>query len=168
MTRWKLLFVVGLGLAGIAVGALWQTGRPVAPPATTPVAERATRVLEAYVERGTAHVRTHVDVDVDAGLSGLEGVLQARERLRGRLDVQVVAFPQGGLVVRPGTVELLEHAVVAGAELVGGLDPAGFDGDANGHLDAVFGIAERHGCGVDIHLHDGGEAGRALAPARDL
>lgn len=45
MTRWKLLFVVGLGLAGIAVGALWQTGRPGAPPATTPVAERATLAL---------------------------------------------------------------------------------------------------------------------------
>jgi cytosine/adenosine deaminase-related metal-dependent hydrolase len=69
----------------------------------------------------------------------------------------LVAFPQSGLLVRPGTAELLEAAVRAGAELVGGLDPAGFDHQPVEHLDAIFAIAGRHGCGLDIHLHDGGE-----------
>jgi hypothetical protein len=46
-----------------------------------------------------------------------------------------------------------------GADLVGGLDPVGIDGDRDGPLDTVFGLAERHGRGIDIHLHDGGEAG---------
>jgi cytosine deaminase len=52
-----------------------------------------------------------------------------------------VALPQSGLVVEPGTRDLLETAVQAGAEVVGGLDPAGYDGDPVEHLDAVFGIA---------------------------
>lgn len=128
--------------------------------ALPPVAERAASVLEAYIANGTTHVRTHVDVDVYVGLRGVEGVLEARERMAGRIDVQIVAFPQGGLLVRPGTAELLDRAVEEGADLVGGIDPAGFDGDPVGHLDAIFGIAERRGCGVDIHLHDGGELGR--------
>ena len=51
------------------------------------------------------------------------------------------------------------QAIGAGADLVGGLDPAGIDNDVNGHLDAIFGIAERHGVGLDIHLHDPGPLG---------
>ena len=52
-------------------------------------------------------------------------------------------------------------ALKAGADLVGGLDPAGFDGDVMGQLDIVFGLAERFGKEIDIHLHDGGETGAA-------
>jgi cytosine deaminase len=46
-----------------------------------------------------------------------------------------------------------------GADLVGGLDPQGIDGDAKAHLDVIFGIAGRRGVGVDIHLHDRGAVG---------
>ena len=47
----------------------------------------------------------------------------------------------------------------AGADLVGGLDPCGYDRDPVAHLDVVFGVADRHGIGVDIHLHETGELG---------
>ncbi|HSO53515.1 MAG TPA: amidohydrolase family protein, partial [Actinomycetes bacterium] len=91
------------------------------------VAQRATALLGAYVAAGTSHIRSHVDVDTTAGLDSLHGVLEARDAFAGRVDVELVAFPQSGLLVRPGTAELLEAAVRAGADLVGGLDPAGFD-----------------------------------------
>ena len=52
-------------------------------------------------------------------------------------------------------------ALMAGADLIGGLDPAGFDGDVKGQLDIIFGLAEAFGKGVDIHLHDFGETGAA-------
>ena len=68
-------------------------------------------------------------------------------------------FPQNGILRDPGTADLLDEAIAAGADLVGGLDPAGIDGDVKGHLDIVFGIAERRGVGVDIHLHDAGALG---------
>jgi len=58
-------------------------------------------------------------------------------------------------VTAPGTRELLEEAIRNGADLVGGLDPAGYDGDIAGHLNAIFDIAGRHDVGIDIHLHDG-------------
>jgi cytosine deaminase len=123
------------------------------------VAQRAGNLLGAYVAAGTSHLRSHVDVDPVVGLDNLHGVMEARAAFAGRLTVELVAFPQSGLLVRPGTAELLEAAVRDGAELVGGLDPAGFDHRPVEHLDTVFAIADRHGCGLDVHLHDGGELG---------
>lgn len=47
----------------------------------------------------------------------------------------------------------------SGVETIGGIDPAGVDRDPVRHLDVVFGLAERYGAGIDIHLHDGGSLG---------
>ncbi|HET8531310.1 MAG TPA: amidohydrolase family protein [Methylomirabilota bacterium] len=126
-----------------------------------PVDVQAERLVRQAVSRGTLHIRSHVDVDTEVGLRNFEGVMTARGRLRDTVSIQVVAFPQSGVVSRPGTAELLEQAVKDGAELIGGVDPTGIDGDAAGQLDVVFGIAGRHGAGVDIHLHDGGDEGAA-------
>ncbi|MFZ3561071.1 MULTISPECIES: amidohydrolase family protein [unclassified Streptomyces] len=126
-----------------------------------PVAERATALARRMIAMGTGHVRSHVDVDPDVGLGNLHAVLGVREAFRDRLGMQIVAFPQSGVVTAPGVAELLDAALTEGADLVGGLDPVGFDGDAAGQLDIVFGLAEKHGKGVDIHLHDGGTTGTA-------
>jgi cytosine deaminase len=126
-----------------------------------PADVQAERLARQAVSRGTLHIRSHVDVDTEVGLRNFGGVMAARSRLRDLVSIQVVAFPQSGVVTRPGTAELLEQAVKDGAELIGGVDPTGIDGDAAGQLDVVFGIAGRHGAGVDIHLHDGGEDGAA-------
>ena len=126
-----------------------------------PVDRQAEALVRQAVSRGTLHIRSHVDVDTEIGLRNFEGVMTARSRLRDTVSIQVVAFPQSGVLTRPGTAELLEEAVKDGAELIGGVDPAGIDGDAAGQLDRVFGIAGRHGAGIDIHLHDGGAEGAA-------
>jgi len=59
----------------------------------------------------------------------------------------------------PGTAILLDDAISLGCDVVGGLDPATFDSDLDGHLDVVFGVAERQGVPIDIHLHDHGTLG---------
>jgi len=154
------------------VGAAWQPHRPgsaVADRVTherrlraeldVPVGERAAALADRLVEHGTGIVRTHVDIDPDVRLGQLDEVLALRDRLAGTLAMQVVAFPQSGILASPGVADLLDAAIRAGADVVGGLDPAGFDGDAAGHLDVVFGLAERHGVPVDIHLHELGAAG---------
>jgi cytosine deaminase len=117
------------------------------------------RLARQAMSRGTLHIRNHTDIDTEIGLRNFEGVCAVRERLKDVLSMQIVAFPQSGIVKRPGTAELLERAVKGGADLIGGIDPAGLDGDPKGHLDVVFGIAGRHGVGVDIHLHDPGALG---------
>ncbi len=111
------------------------------------------------VTLGTTHVRSHVDVAPDIGLRHLHGVMAMRETLRDLIDVQLVAFPQCGVMRQPGTLDLLDQAVREGAEVIGGLDPQGIDGDAAGQLNGIFAIAARHGCGIDIHLHERGEQG---------
>ena len=122
-------------------------------------ARQSARQAALSVGHGTTHIRTHVDVDTVCGLSGMEGVMATRDALREQVEIQVVAFPQSGLLVRPGTLDLLDRAVAMGADAVGGLDPCAIDRDPKGHLDAVFGLAEKHGVGVDIHLHEPGEMG---------
>ena len=123
-----------------------------------PVGQRAGALVELAVSHGTTHIRTHVEIDVDLGLSHLEGILGVRERYRDAVTIQIVAFPRGVIKVQ-GTLELLDEALKMGADVVGGLDPAGFDGDVDGHLDAIFGLADHYGVGIDIHLHDRGALG---------
>ncbi|HEV7247998.1 MAG TPA: amidohydrolase family protein [Shinella sp.] len=124
-----------------------------------PMDERARKQLELCVANGSLRMRSHVMVDGSVGLKSLETILTIREEYRDIIDIQLVAFPQNGILKSPGTPELLNEAIALGADLVGGLDPASFDRDLQGHLDVVFGVAEKHGVGVDIHLHDFGSLG---------
>jgi cytosine deaminase len=117
------------------------------------------RLAREFLARGTTRLRTHVDVDTQAGLAHLEGVLRTRATLQPLLQIQVVAFPQSGLLRRPGTAELLDRAMAQGADVLGGLDPCAIDGDPVASLDALFAIAQRRGCPVDIHLHEPGAMG---------
>lgn len=111
------------------------------------------------IGHGSTAIRSHVDIDTDVGLAGLEGVFKTAEALKGQIDIEIVAFPQSGLMCRPGTLELLDEALRMGADVVGGLDPCGIDGDPKGQLDAIFALAEKHGKPLDIHLHEPGELG---------
>lgn len=108
---------------------------------------------------GTTHIRSHVDVDTHHGLAGVEGVMATREKLAGIVDIEIVAFPQSGMITRPGTLELMDEALSMGVEVVGGLDPCGIDRDPRAHLDAIFALAEKHGKPIDIHLHEAGALG---------
>lgn len=121
--------------------------------------ERARNQLDLCISNGTLQMRSHVMVDGSVGLKSLETILEVREAYIGMIDIQLVAFPQFGILKSRGTPELLDEAIVMGADLVGGLDPLSFDRDIKGHLDVVFGIAERRGIDVDIHLHDAGTLG---------
>ena len=121
--------------------------------------QQSSRHARLAIATGTTHIRTFVDIDTDIKLSGFEGVLRTREDFADALDIQIVAFPQSGMLVRPGTVELMEEALRNGADLVGGLDPSAIDRDPKGHLDTVFNLAERYDVDVDIHLHEPGTLG---------
>ena len=124
-----------------------------------PVAERADALLAQAHQSGTIAKRNHVDIDASLGLTHLHAVMSACDPWKGRIDVEIVAFPQAGILASPDTADLLDDAVREGAGVVGGLDPSAFDGDAEAHLDVVFGIAERHGVKIDIHLHEPGRQG---------
>jgi cytosine deaminase len=122
-------------------------------------ARQGERLAREFLKRGTTRIRSHADVDTEIGATHSDALVALREKLRGTMDIQVVAFPQSGLLVRPGTLDLLDRALGNGADIVGGLDPSGIDRDPKGHLDAVFGLCGKHGKPLDIHLHEPGELG---------
>ncbi|WP_167108497.1 amidohydrolase [Amycolatopsis granulosa] len=132
--------------------AHWRT-------AEVPMTERSTHLLGLLVAHGVTRVRGYAQVDADCKLERLEAVVAAREAHAARADVEIIAFPQAGLLREPGVPELMDAALRSGAGVVGGIDPCGVDGDPVRHLDILFGLAERHGVPVDVHLHEPGELG---------
>jgi len=123
------------------------------------IAERADALVAQAAAFGTVAMRSHVDVDATTGLDNLRAVSAVRERWRGIVDIELVAFPQAGVMSCPGSAQVLDAAMREGAQVIGGIDPDTLDGDSEGQLDVVFGIAERHGVKVDIHLHEPGLGG---------
>jgi cytosine/adenosine deaminase-related metal-dependent hydrolase len=124
-----------------------------------PHAEIVAGTLEQMIARGTTRVRTYAQVDVDCRLDKYHSVIAAKERFAEHADVQVMIFPQAGILREAGTVDVLEAALAEGADVMGGIDPCQLDRDPAKHLDIVFGLAEKYQVEVDIHLHEPGELG---------
>ena len=116
-------------------------------------------LARAFLAAGTTRIRSHVDVDTSGGTRHVERVLETREAMRGVQEIQLVAFPQSGILGRQGTESLLDAALAMGADVVGGLDPCAIERDPVKHLDIVFRLADKHGKPVDIHLHEPGTMG---------
>jgi cytosine/adenosine deaminase-related metal-dependent hydrolase len=111
-----------------------ETDKAILPHLPLSTEERAGNLIRECVAHGTSHLRTHVDINLESGLATLEGVLAARERHRDR-TVQIVAFPQSGVMRCPGVLDLLDAAVRNGADLVGGIDPLEIARDPKGQRD---------------------------------
>ncbi|GED86298.1 amidohydrolase family protein [Streptomyces sp. 6-11-2] len=124
--------------------------------AEVPLEERVAGTLERMIARGTTRVRSYAQVDVDCKLEKFDAVAAAKERFAGQADVQIMTFPQAGILREKGTVDYLEASLKSGAEVIGGIDPCSLDRDPKGHLDVVFGLAEKYQVEVDIHLHEPG------------
>lgn len=144
---------------GPGVVAMMTNDRENWRSAEVPLPSRVAGTLERMIAHGTTRVRSYAQVDVDCRLEKLDAVLAAREKFADQAEVQVMAFAQAGILREPGTVELLDAAMRSGATVIGGIDPCTLDRDPKGHLDAVFGLAEKHQAEVDIHLHEPGHLG---------
>ncbi len=123
-----------------------------------PVRQSARQVAQSLA-RGSTIIRSHVDIDTEIGLWGFQGVAETRNTYQQAIDIEIVVFPQSGLMSRPGTLELMDEALSNGADVIGGLDPCGIDRDPKGQLDAIFKLAEKHAKPIDIHLHEADELG---------
>ncbi len=121
--------------------------------------ERVAGTLERMIARGTTRVRSFAQVDVDCKLEKYEAVVSAKEKFAASAEVQIIVFPQAGILLEDGTEKYLEDALRAGADVMGGIDPCALDRDPVRHLDVVFGLAEKHQVDVDIHLHEPGTMG---------
>ena len=116
------------------------------------------RALDEAVRNGVLHVQAFVDVDTTAGLEGMASVLEAREEYRDLVDLQVVAFPQDGLLRDPGAAELCEEALRLGADVVGGIPWIELtDRDAAEHVQWACRLAAATGSRVAMLTDDAGD-----------
>lgn len=116
------------------------------------VEARVCKALDLAVAQGLGAIRSQVDVDFATGLVSLEGVMRARERFSGLIDVEIVAFPQEGIVTDPKAPDLLREALRMGIRLVGGLPE--FEAnveDQKTHVRTILDIAEEFDANVDMH-----------------
>ena len=122
-------------------------------------ARQSARQVEQSLIHGSTIIRSHVDIDNNVRLAGFEGVAETREKYLQEIDIEIVVFPQSGLMSCPGTLDLMDEALNSGADVIGGLDPCGIDRDPKGQLDAIFNLADKYSKPIDIHLHEPDELG---------
>jgi len=116
------------------------------------------RALDEALRHGVLHMLAFVDVDTTAGLIGMESVLAVREEYRDVIELQVVAFPQDGLLKDPGAAELCEEALRLGADVVGGIPwIERSDRDAQAHVDWACRLAAETGRRVAMLVDDAGD-----------
>ena len=119
------------------------------------IVQRAGDVIERGVLNGTTRMRTHVDIDTIGGLKPLEGVLAVKEKYKDIMDIEIVAFPQEGIIKNPGSEKLMWQAMEMGADIVGGM-PANENtpDDSKKHIEICFDIAEKYDADLDMHVDE--------------
>lgn len=134
-------------------GTLWEALQVTAALKPTftkeDIYDRAVRALKMLVSNGTTRVRAHAEFDPVGGMGGFETTMRIKREFAHVVDLQVVAFPQEGILKAPGTEKMIHEAMEAGADLVGGVPYN--DTDAHKHIDIVFDIAKKYGKDVDLH-----------------
>jgi len=118
------------------------------------VKTRAKTALKWQIAQGIQHVRTHVDV-TDPTLVALKAMLEVKEEMSPYVDLQLVAFPQEGILSYPNGVELLEEAMKMGADVVGGIPHFEFTREYGvDSMRITFDLAEKYNRLVDIHCDE--------------
>ncbi|MEG9318265.1 cytosine deaminase [Fusobacterium varium] len=118
------------------------------------VKDRARRAIKMQASNGIQHVRTHVDV-TDPTLIAMEGMLELKDELKDFVNIQIVAFPQEGILSYPNGKQLLENAVKMGADCVGAIPHFEFTREyAVESVNFCMELAEKYGRLVDVHCDE--------------
>ena len=118
------------------------------------VKSRAWKTLKWQIANGVQYVRTHVDVS-DPTLTALKAMLEVKKEIAPWVDLQIVAFPQEGILSYPNGEKLLDQAMEMGADVVGGIPHFEFTreyGVESMHI--AFDIARKYNKQIDIHCDE--------------
>ncbi len=141
--------VSGTLLEGIA---LWGELKPI--QSIDDIIGRALRYVDLAVSMGIGAIRSHVDT-CDDELKGVQALLEVRERVKDYLDLQLVAFPQDGVLRDPTAMENTVRALDMGVDIVGGIphfERTMVDGADSVRL--LCEIAAERGLRVDMHCDE--------------
>ena len=118
------------------------------------VKSRAWKTLKWQIANGVQYVRTHVDIS-DPTLTALKAMLEVKKEIAPWVDLQIVAFPQEGILSYPNGEKLLDQAMEMGADVVGGIPHFEFTreyGVESMHI--AFDIARKYNKQIDIHCDE--------------
>lgn len=116
---------------------------------------RVDKAIMLAIKHGTLFIRSHVDVGRITGTSTIEAMQTVKERWNGIIDIQIVAFPQDGLVEYPEIKRFIREAMEIGADLVGGI-PAREDSPSSSqeHINFIFQVADEFNKDIDMHIDE--------------
>ena len=116
------------------------------------VKERAERLLQMAYKNGTRYIRTHVDIDHIIGLKSLHALLELKRQWKNKIQIQIVAFPQEGILQNNNDLEILEQALKEGADLIGGIPAT--EPNSMLHIQKIFELAKKYQVGIDMHIDE--------------
>lgn len=127
------------------------------------IRERVHRAVKMYAANGIQFIRTHVDV-TDPSLVAMETMVELREELKDVMDIQIVAFPQEGILSYPNGKQLMIDAVKLGADAVGAIPHFEFTREYSVEsLNFAMQLAADYDKLVDVHCDEiDDEASRGL------
>jgi cytosine deaminase len=141
--------VSGTLLEGIQI---WSERKPAL--SVEEVKQRALKAIEWEVAQGTLHIRSHVDV-CDPQLTALRALLEVREEVRDICDIQLVAFPQDGILSFPDGKALMRKAIESGCDLVGGIPHYEWTNDMGiEDVHYAFELAKEFARDIDCHCDE--------------
>lgn len=119
------------------------------------VVARAEDVVLKELKNGTLNIRTHIDIDTIGGFKPLEGVVALKEKYKDVMDIDLIAFPQEGIIKDPGCDKLMWESMERGCTIVGGM-PANENcpADSLAHVKLCFDIAEKYDADIDMHVDE--------------
>lgn len=147
-----------LGQAGAGSGTLFEAIELWPKFKETLTVESVKRLamkgIKDEVSQGVQHIRTHIDV-TDPNFTALKAMLEMKEELKDIVDIQIVSFPQQGMYMYKGGLELVEEALKMGADVVGGIphyEPAREFGEKSVH--DIVRLALKYDKMIDVHCDE--------------
>ncbi len=124
------------------------------------IIENVRKAVNLALKFGNTHIRAFADTDTKAKLEGVKALIKAREEFKDQVTIEVVAFPQDGVVRDPGAAGYIRQALELGADVVGGIPWIEFtDADAQTHIDQMFALALEFDKDVSMLIDDAGDPG---------
>ncbi len=141
-------------LSGTLIEGIQIWGEKKADLNAQDVKKRAVEAIKWEVVQGTQYIRTHADI-CDPDLTALHALVEIKDEVKDYADLQIVAFPQDGILRFPGGADLLEKALDSGADVVGGIphhERTREDGLES--IDIVFKLAKKYNKDIDVHTDE--------------
>jgi len=122
------------------------------------IISRVRKVLAEAERNGVSHIRAFVDVDPKARLVAVDAMQKIKQEFKGRIEIEIVAFPQDGIIREPGTEELIYKAMEHGADVVGGIPWIEYtEEESRKHVDIAYEIAKKFNADISMLTDDAGD-----------